>query len=65
MTDEEEAAIKYFDLEYAESDEVDAGWFAYTNISDLQHPDYPGSSCECLSDVVEWYREQQPTKTPA
>ena len=56
LTEEEKAAIEYFNLEYAESDEPGAGWFAYTEMFNL-HTDYPGTSSECLSDVVGWYRE--------
>lgn len=54
----EKIALAYFGLEYAKSQEPGAGWFAYTNHFNL-HPDYPGSSCECLEDVVSWYISAQ------
>jgi hypothetical protein len=54
LTKLEQRALVYFGLDYAESDEEGAGWFCYTQTPDGLN-DYPGSSCECLSDVVEWY----------
>lgn len=62
LTKLEQAAIEYFNLDYAESDEPDAGWFCYTDCFNL-HPEYPGSSCECLHDVVEWYLAAQQKNT--
>lgn len=54
LTREERAALRYFGVSWGESDE--GGWFVYAEYGDTEH-DYPGSSCEALSDVVEWYRE--------
>lgn len=50
----EQDALDYFNLDYAESSEEDAGWFCYTDIENIRH-DYRGSSCECLENVVQWY----------
>jgi len=58
LSDLEIAAIQHFNLDFAESDEPGAGCFCYTDCFDL-HPEYPGSSCECLSDVVGWYKTAQ------
>jgi hypothetical protein len=55
LTDTEKEAIKYFWLDYAESEEEGAGWFCYQDYMRI-HPDYRDSSCECLEDVVEWYQ---------
>ncbi len=49
-------ALKYFGLMLAKSDE-DGCWFAYTN-RPVQEPlhNYPGSSCENIETVEEYYR---------
>lgn len=60
LTEEEQAALDYFDLDYAESDEPGAGWFAYTRGFEDGKNNYPGTSCECLEDVVRWYHKAQP-----
>ena len=46
-------ALDYFHLYYAKSEERGAGWFAY--MSQDTQAGYPGSSCECIEDVVRWY----------
>lgn len=60
LTNEERDAIAFFGLQYAKSEELEAGWFCYTN-RPHEEPlnNYPGSSCESLDDVVRWYREAQ------
>lgn len=49
----QQKAINYYSLDFAESDEPGAGWFAYT--TDDTRSTYPGSSCECIEDVADWY----------
>jgi len=61
LTKTDKAALEYFNLDYAKSDEPGAGWFAYDQYDD-RHPDYPGSSCECLEDVVRWYLNRGATE---
>jgi len=56
LTKEEREAINFFNLEYAESSDGSGDWFCYTDCFDL-HPDYPGSSCECVEDVLTWYKK--------
>jgi hypothetical protein len=55
LTRKEQAALDYFGLVFAKSDEAGAGWFAYSD--GRTRNNYPGSSCECLETVVEWYNE--------
>jgi len=55
LTKIQQLALNYFELDFAQSDEVGAGWFAYT--SEITLTSYPGSSCECIEDVVTWYAE--------
>ena len=55
LTQKQQAALAYFGLTYAKSDEPGAGWFAYADYP--PHPEYPGSSCECVEDVVAWYEQ--------
>lgn len=57
LTKKQQAALEYFGLDYAKSDEPGAGWFAYTRGTDPGQNNYPGSSCECLEDVVDWYEK--------
>lgn len=57
LTKKQQAALDYFGLVFAKSEERGAGWFAYDD-SPYGSPtknNYPGSSCECIEDVVEWY----------
>ena len=56
LTKSQKKALDYFGLYLAKSQEEGAGWFCYT--TDLTPASYPGSSCECLEDVVRWYRER-------
>ena len=56
LTKEQESALDRFGLVYAKSDEPGAGWFAYDDEPDRNNG-YPGSSCECIETVVEWFRD--------
>lgn len=56
LTKKQQKVIDYFGLTYAKSDEPGAGWFVYTKST--KHPYYPGSSCECLDNAVNWYDER-------
>lgn len=53
LTKKQQAAIDFFELDFAKSDELGAGWFVYCDHEPLNG--YPGSSCECIEDVVGWY----------
>lgn len=56
LTKEEQSAIEFYALDFAESSEEGAGWFAYTT---EDTPDsYPGTSCECVEDVALWHKQQ-------
>lgn len=56
LTKKQQAALDFFGLEFAKSEEQGAGWFAYTDYpDDPPKNNYPGSSCECIEDVVRWY----------
>ena len=56
LTTRQRQALEYYHLDYAESVEPGAGWFAYTTWSTVMGGVvYPGSSCECIEDVERWY----------
>jgi hypothetical protein len=64
ITKKQIAALDYFGLEFAKSDEPDAGWFAYDDKGEAIH-NYPGSSCETIDDVVRWYEAARLSAHPA
>jgi hypothetical protein len=63
ITKKQIAALDYFGLEFAKSDEPGAGWFAYDDKGGAINK-YPGSSCETIDDVVRWYEAAQPSVHP-
>jgi hypothetical protein len=56
LTKVQERALEYFALDFAESDEPGAGWFAYT--TEDTPAGYPGSSCETIEDAARWFIEE-------
>lgn len=64
LTRAQQRALDYFGLDFAKSDEPGAGWFAYTRNPGGEN-NYPGTSCECLVTVVEWYLNAPAEQTGA
>lgn len=64
LTKKQQAALDYFGLVFAKSDEPGAGWFAYEDdpYNLPSEAKYPGSSCECMESIVGWYEDAMKMK---